>query len=280
MNDAVYQLHTSLLRARLSTTAPSPLTEHQFVEYVCAMVGVPDLARAVYVGLKAQFAVCVHGVPVAQSMALADAFAAAVVGANSEQIVKVPFPASDDHVARRFAAMRLAEVVASALDEAQRDKMFFVLVHGDDGKALMAWVRSEITSTLHAETADHDAWPRNLVVLGAAHSVPARLLRPWLALRAPAPMPATEPQSALVPPVGYQRQFIANRLHAASVPWQWGTGMLLAEPDASVPPAVAWRWLAAATDKQGHGLWLFDDPHGNAEQALAALHSFTASAAR
>jgi hypothetical protein len=277
MNNKLPMLGASLLRARLGKMATVPSTEQQFMDGLCAAVGMSgppsaDLVRAMYVGLKAQFAVCVHGALVAHSLGLLHAFAAAIVGAGSDQIVKVPVPPPDDHVARRFASMRIADVVAHALDDGQHDKAFFVLVHGDDAPALMGWAHGEITSALHAEGGHGDVWPANIVVLGAARAAPPRSLRPWLALRTPANMPVPVAQPTTMPPVGYQRQLIANRLQGASAPWQRPTDML-PQLGGSLPPALTWRWLAASVDAHGCGLWVPDDGHRNAEHALAVLHA-------
>jgi len=283
MNNKLPVLGTSLLRARLGQVATVPSTEQQLVEYVCAAVDMPstaaiDLVRAIYVGLKAQWAVCLHGGSVPHSLALLNAFATTIVGAGSDQIVKVPMPPLDDPVARRFAAMRIADVVGSVLDDGQRDRAFFVLVHGDDAAMLMRWAHGEIVAALQAEAPHNNVWPANMVLLGAASSVPPRSFRPWLALRAPAPMLASVAQPSVVPPVGYQRHLIANRLHPASVPWQCAAGTL-PQGRGALPPAVTWRWLAASVDVHGCGLWVPGDGHRNAEHALAVLHALAAPVA-
>ncbi len=258
----------------------TPSTEQQLIDYLCAAVGMSgapsaDLVRAMYVGLKAQFAVCVHGALVAHSVGLLDAFAAAIVGAGSDQIVKVPVPPPSDHVACRFAVMRITNMVVRALDDNQRDKVFFVLVHVDDAAALMEWTHREIAAALQAEGGHGDVWPGNIVVLGAARSAPPRSHRHWLALRTPANMPVPVAQPRTMPPVGYQRQLIAHRLHPVVLPWQRSTGTL-PQQSGSLPPALTWRWLAASVDVQGCGLWIPNDGHRNAEHALAVLHTFTA----
>jgi hypothetical protein len=278
MNNQTHVLGASLLRARLGQTATSPSTEQQLVHHLCAGVAslpapVHDWVRAAYVAIKAQCAVCVHGASPAHTLPVLEMIAAAIVGAGSDQIVKLAVPPPHDPVARRFAALRVAELVQSALDDAQRDKAFFVLLHGDDGTALMQWAHAEITTALHAESPRTDTWPANVVVLGAARTVASTPRNPWLALHAPARLVSPVLQPGSVPPVGYQRQLIASRLPVpTSVAWRRATGGG-AEERAALPPMLVWRWLLAAVDGHGDGLWVHDDPHANAQRAVAVLRT-------
>ena len=277
MNNQTHVLGASLLRARLGQTATSPSTEQQLVHHLCAGVAslptpMHDWVRAAYVAIKAQFAVCVHGASPAHTLPLLEMIAAAVVGAGSDQIVKLAVPPPHDPVARRFAALRVAELVQSALDDAQRDKAFFVLLHGDDGTALTQWAHAEITAALHAEAQRTDAWPANVVVLGAARTVAATPRSPWLALHAPAQLVPPVLQPGCVPPVGYQRQLIASRLPVPiSDVWRRAPGAL--EERSALPPPLVWRWLLAAVDGHERGLWVHDDPHANALRAVAVLRT-------
>jgi hypothetical protein len=278
MNNQTHVLGASLLRARLGQTATTPSTEQQLVHHLCADVAslpapMHDLVRAAYVAIKARCAVCMYGAPLAHTLPVLEMIAAAIVGANNDQIVKLAVPPPHDFVARRFAALRMAELVQSALDDAQRDKAFFVLLHGDDGTALMQWAHAEITAALHAEAPHSDAWPTNVVVLGAARTVAVQPRSPWLALHAPARLVPPVPQPHSVPPVGYQRQLIASRLPPlTSVVWRNATDALAADRPA-LPPTLVWRWLLAAVDGHGCGLWVHDDPHANAQRAVAVLRT-------
>jgi hypothetical protein len=278
MNNQTHVLGASLLRARLGQTATSPSTEQQLVQHLCAGVAssptqIPDLVRAVYVAIKAQCAVCVHGASPAHTLPVLEMIAAAVVGAGSDQFVKLAVPPPHDPVARRFAALRVAELMQSALDDAQRDKAFFLLLHADDGTALTQWAHAEITAVLHAEARHADAWPTNMVVLGAARMFAATPRRPWLALHVPARLVPPVLQPGTVPPVGYQRQLIASRLPVpTSDVWRQPTGALV-EDRTALPPSLVWRWLLAAVDGHGRGLWIHDDPHENAQRALAVLRA-------
>jgi hypothetical protein len=281
VNNSTHALSTSLLRARLGQVAMLPSTEQQLVERLCNGVramGYPhtDLVRALYIGLKLRWGICLHGAPVEQTLPVLETFAATLVGTGSEQVVKLQAPRADDAVMRRFGALRINELVGCALDPAQGSKAWLLLLHGEDAKTLLAWAQHEIAATIGVGAQRRDRWPNNLFVLAAAPSCHVRGLRHWLALRAARwTPPTTVSLQTAVPPVGYQRQMVAGRLcGSAYLHWLRGAQRASAAWGAAVPSKLVSRWLAAAVDAQGRGLWVADDPDANAQHALAALHAF------
>ncbi len=281
LNNSTHALSTSLLHARLGLVATLLPTEQQLVERLCSAarsLEYPelDVVRALYVGLKLRLGVCLHGVPAAQTMHLLDKLAATIVGAGSDQIVRLHVPTADDTVARRFSAMRISELISSALDPTQGDKAWFLLLHGDDATASMMWVEQEIAASLDAGSQHRDRWPENLMVLVAASNSPTQCRRHWLTLRAAQWTPKQALLSPpVLPPVGCQRQLVAARL-CGSKYMHW---LREARPfdrlgkSASQTKFVS-RWLAAAVDAQGQGLWNPGDRQANIDQALAVFHAF------
>jgi hypothetical protein len=272
-------LSTSLLRARLGQVATLPRTEQQLIERLCAAahaIGCSDgdIVRALYVGLKLRLGVCLYGVPTAQALPLLQTMAVALVGAGSEQIVRLQAPRADDSVMRRFAALRISDLVASALAPAQEDKAWFLLLHGDDAPTLLAWAQLEIRAALGAE-ARRSCWPSNVFVLAAVPDWPLQSVRHWLPLRAPywTPPPVL-PAPVSVPPVGYQRQLIAARLGGATYLHRLraAKSAMVSRSD-SLPSKLVRRWLAAAVDAYGRELWVAGDAQANAHHALAVLHA-------
>lgn len=281
LNNSTYALSTSLLRARLGQVATLPPTEQQLVERLCTAARSleypeTDVVRALYIGLKLHLGVCLYGSPAAQSMLLLDTLAATIVGPASDQIVRLHVPTPADTMARRFGALRISDLIGSALDPVQGDKAWFLLLYGDDAATVMTWAEQEIAAALPGVNAQHrDRWPHNLMVLVAASNGAVQSSRHWLTLRAPQWI---SKQALLappgLPPVGYQRQLVGARLCGSTyLHWLRAAKHSIRQNESASQSKMVSRWLAAAVDAQGQGLWAPSDPQANLAQALAAFHA-------
>ncbi len=282
MNGGRQALATSLLLARMSGAA-QPLREHHLLERLrsaAAATGCQsqDFATAVYVGLKLHWWVLVCGPVRDRAMACLDAVAATIVGPGSGQTLHIHGPLGTNTMAQRFAALRLGDFVATALDPAEQSRAWFVLVDtpGEPGTTLR-WVEREVTATLRAHGRPGRVLPGNVFVLAAAGAAPGLVERCWLPLAAPAWADIGVGQPApLTPPVGYQRHLLHSQLTRATYRQRlrdgeaWRRTSRLARARNLDPSRVA-RWLAASVDERQQGLWVHADPGANARKAVRVL---------
>ncbi len=272
---------TSLLLARMSGTA-QPLREQHLLERLrgAAATGCQsqDVATAIYVGLKLHWWVLLCGPTRERAMRCLDALTANIVGSGSGQTLHIHGPIGVDSMAQRFAALRLGDFVATALDPAEQSKAWFVLVDTPgEPTTTLRWVEREVTATLRAHGRPGRVLPHNVFVLGAAGAAPSSPARCWLPLAAPAWADTAYIQAVpTTPPVGYQRHLLHSQLTRASYRQQlqnsevWRQALSPAgAPNA--PASRTIRWLAASFDERQQGLWVPSDPVANARKALAVL---------
>lgn len=282
MNGGGPALTTSLLLARISARG-QPLREHHLLERLqkaASAVGCqsPDLVTALYVGLKLHWWSIVCGPARDRAMVCLDALITTIVGAQSGQTLHIHGPIGTDAVAQRFAAVRLGDFVATALDQAEQNKAWFVLVDTPgEPTAMLHWLEREVGAMLQAHGRPAHMLPNNLFVLTVAGAWPSEIQRCWLPLAAPpwGDM-AVEAYEAVLPPVGYQRQLLASQLTGPVYRRRLREGRPATRQFPSNPAQLAGlsrreRWLAASVDEQQQGLWEPNDRLVNTRKALAVL---------
>jgi len=280
--------------------ATTPPGEQQLLERLRAAASeagcrAPDVVTSVYIGLKIGMRICVCGAAPGAAQALVEAVVATLVGLDSEQVLRLhgplagrpsALPDRPEDVTRRYAAVRLNEFVAAAVDPLAQGKAWFVVAEAaDQAGALARWLDHELRTALRS--AGVRSAP-NLFVLLAAHEgpsgrpgsaegaaalpgrpVPPHVERGWLCVPLRRFKRPTTQRAAAVPPVGYQRQLLDSLL----------TGPLYRKLLRAQPPrlrygarrgGLARRWLAASRDAAGRGLWR-PSPAANARRALLAL---------
>lgn len=280
----------SLVLGRWGRAATTPPGEQQLLERLQAAASdagcrAPDVVTSVYVGLKLGRRICVYSSAAAGAKALVESVAATIVGADSEQILRLHGPLPEG-VTRRYAAVRLNEFVAAAVDSLAQDKAWFIVADSPrDAGELASWLDRELHTALRSAGARSAS---NLFVLLAAgakpttpperptgpmpapgRALPPLLGRSWLGVPLRRFKQPATPRVASVPPVGYQRQLLQSLL----------TGPLYRKLLRAAPPrprhtlrraSLARRWLAASVDTAGRGLWR-SSPATNARRALLAL---------
>lgn len=284
MNGGSQALATSLLLARMGAgaqSAPEQILLERLQMAGCGAAGAaPELMTAVYVGLKLHWWTVLHGPARERAMACLEAVATTFVGTGSGQTLHIHGPIGSDMMQQRFAALRLGEFVAGALEQPDRSTAWFILIDTPgDPRDTLRWVGAEVAATLRANGRPGRVLPPNIFVLAAAGAAPAQPERCWLPLAAATWGEGGASMGALrTPPVGYQRQLLHSQLDRVAYRRR------LRASDAWVrADAAAWsrgperrlvaRWLAASVDERGGGLWVRSDPVANARQAVGVLHS-------
>lgn len=277
MNGMSHPLTTSLLAARMGHGAVTPLTEHQFVDRLRTAVSdrhsrLQELVTAIYVGLKLQMTVCVSGSSRERTAQLFDAVAGAIVGAQSDQTLRLRGPVGNDAVGQRFMALRLGEFVSAAADGLNGDSVWFLIAEtAGDPAPMLRWMEREVRATMRANGSTKPR-PGNLFVLVAANEPPSGPDGRWLSLAAPfygdAPVRSG---GGTLPPVGYQRCLLDHLLTPSVY-----RRRLRSIGQAGARGRLARRWLAASVDDQGRGLWAQSDVIKNAREALGALERLQA----
>lgn len=262
---------TSLVLGRWGRAATTPSGEQQLLQRLRAAASdagcrAPDVVTSVYVGLKLGLRLCVYGSAPGGTQALVEALAATVVGADSEQVLRLHGPVAEG-MARRYAAVRLNEFVAAAVDPLAQGKAWFVVADTPGEAGVMGrWLDHELCTALCSAGAR--AAP-NMFVLLAAGEVPACVERGWLCVPLRRFKQAPVRRVAAVPPVGYQRHLLDNRLTGPVY-----RRLLRSEPRRRIRrtrrDSLFMRWLAASRDAQGRGLWR-SAPDTNTRRALLAL---------
>lgn len=283
MNGGPQALATSLLLARMSG-ATQPLQEQHLLERLrgaAAATGCQsqDLATAIYVGLKLHWSVLLCGPARDRAMRCLDALVGTVVGPGSGQTLHIHGPIGSNPMAQRFAAVRLGDFVATALEPAEQSKAWFVLVDSPgEPTATLRWVEREVLATLRAHGRAGRDLPSNVFVLGAAGTAPSMPPRYWLPLQAPVWGDASVGQGQQTPPVGYQRRLLQSQLTRARYrAWlqdngAWRQAISLARTRNLDARRVA-RWLAASVDEWQQGLWVQADAGANTRKAVSVLET-------
>ncbi len=284
MNGTPHALSTSLVLARLGAAATTPLREQDVLARLHAAAGTvgccsPDMVTAIYVGLKLHLRLCVHGPARDRAMALFDALATTMVGPHSEQILHLRGPVGGDDMAQRYAALRLGDFVAAALDPLEQGKAWFILVDAPgDPDPTLRWVERELAATLRLHGRPGQLLPAQLFLLMAASEPPRVAGRCWLTMRTPAWSDTTaSPFELPTPPVGYQRHLLRCQISGRAYRRQLhATGAWAAHRGEHRRQGVeryAARWVAASFTDDQRGLWIADDPAANARRALAVLRA-------
>jgi hypothetical protein len=281
MNGTPHALSTSLVLARLGAAVTAPLREQDVLARLhtaARAVGCcsPDVVTAIYVGLKLHLRVCVYGPARDRSMALLDMLATTMVGPHSEQLLHLRGPVGGDHMAQRYAAMRLGDFVAAALDPVEQGKARFILVDapGDPGST-MQWVEGELAATLQVHGRPGHLLPAHLFLLMAASERPQNAGRCWIAMRTPAWGDTIASQSeSSTPPVGYQRHLLRCQITGRSYRRHLRSSDTWAMQQRggrrrTVADRYAARWVAASYAEDQRGLWIEADPVANTRHALA-----------
>ncbi len=275
-------LATSLLLARINA-GEQPRREHQLLERLqtaatAAGCDAPDLVTALYVCLKLHWTSIICGPARDRAMCCLEALTTTMVGADSGQTIQMHGPIGADAMTQRFAAVRLGDFVATALEQAEQTKAWFVLVDTPGAPTTMLrWLEAEVAAVLRAHGRPPHVLPRNLFVLAVAEAWPSEIQRCWLPLALPIGADvAGERSVALTPPVGYQRQLLEYQLTGRAYRrWlrdaQRGTDRLQTAPAWSDHASRVQRWLAASVDQHQQGLWAPTDPEANTGKALAML---------
>lgn len=277
-------LSTSLLLARMGKVALTPPSEQQLVERLLVAANdigcrSTDLVKAIYVGLKLHLRVCVYSPARDHTMALFESLVTTVVGAGSDQVLHLHGPIGGDEVAQRFAAIRIGDLISTAVDPVEQGKAWFILVDTPgDPTTTLRWVEREVAASLRAVGRCGHMLPANLFILVAAGEPPSQPQRCWLAMAAPewdgVYRPRVEPG---VPPVGYQRQLLENQLTGSA--YRERLRGLNSWSKLPMPHVVGLsaqmlkRWLAASVDDRQQGIWITTDPAANARHALEALEA-------
>jgi|GEM_PF-6745413 len=283
MNNGTHALGTSFVLTRLGQVATTPPREQQLIELLQAAAmaagcGSHERITALYVGLKLHLRICMYGPSRERSTALFEALTKMLVGSNSGQVLLIQGPTSNGALAQRFAAVRMADFVTTALEPWEQDKAWFMLVDiPGEPSATLRWLERELAAALQTNGRPTRVLPSNVFVLTTASERPKDGGRCWLPLAAPR---WTKPGIHNIPnvlPVGYQRQLLDNQLTASVYRdrlQKLGPLRSLATGLPSSMTSLALRWLAASIDEQGRGLWAAHDPAVNAHRALAALEAY------
>ena len=275
-------LTTSLLLARINAEE-QPRREHQLLERLQTAAAAsgcdaPDLVTALYVCLKLHWTSIICGSARDRAMGCLEALTTTMVGAYSGQTIHIHGPIGTDAMAQRFAAVRLGDFVATALEGAEQTKAWFVLVDTPgEPTSTLRWLEREVAAVLQAHGRPAYMLPRNLFVLAVAGAWPNEPQRCWLPLAVPfGKHVAMERQVSLTPPVGYQRQLLEYQLTGQAYRRWLRRAQCETQPLASVPigfgnTARVRRWLAASVDEHQQGLWVPANPAANIRKALAVL---------
>lgn len=284
MNGGSYGLGTSLLLARMSTAAQLPREQQLLARLQVAASDAgcrsQDFVTAAYIGLKLHWRVIVYGPTRDRTLNCLDALTATIVGLGSHQTLHIHGPIGTDRMMQRFAAIRLGEFTASAVDQNEQNKAWFVLVDTPgDPTSTLQWVEREIGATLQANGRPAGTLPANMFVLVAAGERPVQMQRCWLSLVAPEWSETTiQADMSATPLVGYQRQLLDSQL--TSVVYRqrlreghvWRGAIAVARARGLSWSQVG-RWLAASVDERQQGLWVGNDPVANARRAISVLEA-------
>ena len=146
---------TSLMLGRWGKVATTPPGEQQLLERLRAAASeagcrAPDVVTSVFVGLKIGLRICVYGSVPGGAAALIEAIAATIVGMDSEQVLRLHGPIAEG-VTRRYAAVRLNEFVAAAVDPLAQGKAWFVVANSPaDAGDLTRWLDHELRTALRS----------------------------------------------------------------------------------------------------------------------------------
>ncbi len=290
MNGAAYGLGTSLLLARMNTLAQLPREQQLLARLHIAAVDVGcqsrDFVTAAFIGLKLHWRVIVYGPTRDRTLNYWDALTTTIVGSGSHQTLHIHGPIGTDGMTQRFAAIRLGEFTAAAVDQDGQNKAWFVLVDTPgDPTATLLWVEREIRATLQANGRTAHALPLNMFVLVAAGERPVSERRCWLSMRAPEWLDTTTRIDVVATPlVGYQRQLLDSQLTSVIYRQRLREGRVWRGAVAVARArGLAWgkvgRWLAASVDERQQGLWVANDPVANARCAISVMEALQHTAA-
>jgi hypothetical protein len=290
MNGGPYGLGPSLVLARMSSATQLPREQQLLARLQTAASNVgcrsQTFVTATYIALKLHWRVIVYGLTRDRTLSCWDALTATLVGSGSQQTLHIHGPIGSDSMTQRFAAVRLGEFTASAVDQSGQNKAWFVLVDtpGDPTPTLQ-WVEREIGATLQANGRPAQLLPSNMFVLVAAGERPVHAQRCWLSMAAPEWSEAAGHTDVLTTPlVGYQRQLLDSQLTSALYRQRlregqvWRGAIAVARARGLSWSQVA-RWLAASVDERQQGLWTANDPVANARHAISVLEALQHTAA-
>jgi hypothetical protein len=283
MNGGRYGLGTSLLLARMSTAVQLPREQQLLARLQTAASDVgcrsQDFVKAVYIALKLHWRVIVHGPTRDRTLRFWDALTATMVGSGSEQTLHIHGPIGTDNMTQRFAALRLGDFTASAVDPNSQNKAWFVLVDTPGDPTLtLQWVEREIGAMLQANGRPAQTLPSNMFVMVAAGESPRHAQRCWLSVAAPEWSDTATRADVSIPLVGYQRQLLDSQLTSAMYRQRlrgghvWRGAIAVARAR-SLPWSQVGRWLAASVDERQQGLWVANEPVANARYAIDVLEA-------
>lgn len=290
MNGGPYGLGPSLLLARMGTAAQLPREQQLLARLQTAASNVgcrsQDFVTAAYIALKLHWRVIVYGPTRDRTLSCWDALTATMVGSRSQQTLHIHGPIGSDSMTQRFAAVRLGEFTAAAVDQDGQNKAWFVLVDtpGDPTPTLQ-WVEREIGAMFQANGRKAETLPSNMFVLVASGERPVHTQRCWLSMVAPEWSGGAEyVDVSTTPLVGYQRQLLDSQLTSVMYRQRLRDGHVWRGAIAVARArGLSWsqlrRWLAASLDERHQGLWVANDLVANARRAISVLEALQHTAA-